>query len=106
MNISKTKVMMENYHKNPVREYWKLHIPGTEIQHQRQIPRQGDSKKNHGHSPSTASNIGTCLKRQVYNSYVLPAMSYLTMLCERSSDCLCSDMFVDNENINIMTIHF
>ena len=32
------------------------------------------------HSPSTAtsskSNIGTCLKRQVYNTYVLPAMTY------------------------------
>ena len=30
------------------RERWKLHLPGTEIQNQRQQPIQGDSKKNHG----------------------------------------------------------
>ncbi|KAK2162153.1 hypothetical protein NP493_1535g00000 [Ridgeia piscesae] len=43
-------------------------------QHQRQIPRRGDSQKNHGrmdnirHAPrQLQGNIGTCLKRQVYN---------------------------------------
>ena len=29
-------------------ERWKLHLTGTEIQHQRQKPWQGDTKKNHG----------------------------------------------------------
>ena len=33
---------------HPDRERCKIHLPGTQIQHQRQRPRQGDSKKNHG----------------------------------------------------------
>ncbi|KAK2184475.1 hypothetical protein NP493_265g02030 [Ridgeia piscesae] len=46
-------------------------------------PIQGDSKENHGrmdrfakHPDICKGNIGTCLKRQVYNSCVLPAMTY------------------------------
>ncbi|KAK2188377.1 hypothetical protein NP493_134g04043 [Ridgeia piscesae] len=57
----------------------KLRLPGTEIQHQRQKPRQGDSKKNHGRMDNIRQaprhrqgHIRTCLKRQVYNSCVLP----------------------------------
>ena len=57
MNKSKTKVMMENHSWIYVsnysdKEHWKLHLPGTEIQHQKQKPRQGDSKKNHGRMDS------------------------------------------------------
>ena len=50
MDKSKTKVIIENdiyTATTPDREHWKLQIPGTEIQHQRQQPRQGDSKQNH-----------------------------------------------------------
>ena len=58
MHTSKTKVMMEKRHTNICqqhsdRERWKLHLSGTEIQHQRQKQRQGDSKKNHGRMDST-----------------------------------------------------
>ena len=53
MNKSKTKVMMENdtpiYVKNTRFENVDSYIYlGQKHQHQRQKPRQGDSKKNHG----------------------------------------------------------
>ncbi|KAK2186746.1 hypothetical protein NP493_190g03005 [Ridgeia piscesae] len=51
------------------------------IQHQKQQPRKGDSKKNHEglnakHRDIFKGNIGTCMKSQVYNLCVLPAMIY------------------------------
>ena len=54
MNNSKTKVMMEKdtqiYINNTLIENVEsyLRLPGTEIQHQRQKRRQGDSRQNHG----------------------------------------------------------
>ena len=56
MNKSKTKVMMKNdtplCQQHLDRERRKLHLPGTEIDNQRQKPRKGDSKKNHGRMDS------------------------------------------------------
>ena len=82
INKSKTKVIMEN--DTPIlcpqhsdRERRKLHLLGTEIQHQRQKPRQGDSKKNHTkHRDIFEGNFVIYLKRQVCTSCVLPAMTY------------------------------
>ena len=54
MNMSKKNVIMENDNNNntQIKNVWKLHQPGTAIQHQRQTPRQTYSKKNHGRMDS------------------------------------------------------
>ena len=87
MNKSKTKVVMENgtpfcfiCQQHLDREHWKPHLPGTEIQHQKQKPRQRRITVGWTafakHCDIFKGNIGTCLKRHVYNSCVLPTMTY------------------------------
>ena len=88
MNKSKTKVMMENAtpiyinntHIENVESYIYL---GQRYGTRDKKPRQGDSKKNHDwmdsirkHRDIFKGSNGACLKRQVYNSCVLPVMTY------------------------------
>ncbi len=88
MNISKTKVMLEN--DTPI------YINTTQIENvesyaflgQRYSIRDKNQDKEiqkritagwttfAKHRDIFKGNFGTCLKRQVYNSYVLPAMTY------------------------------
>ena len=88
MNKSKTMVQMENdtllHVKNiqieNVESYWDRDTaPETKSKTRR---FKEESRPDGHHSPNTATssrvicNTGTCLKRQVYNSCVLPAMTY------------------------------
>ena len=87
MNKSKTKVMMENdlpiYVNNTeienVESY--MYLAGTPPDTKTKKRRfKEESRPGGQHSPSTGTSsrvtIGTCLKRQVYNSCILPAMIY------------------------------
>ena len=86
MNKSKTKVMMENdtniCQQHSDRECWRLHLgqrystrdKNQDKEIQRWITAGWTAFAKHG--DIFKGNIGTCLKRQVYNSWVLPAMTY------------------------------
>ena len=65
------------------RERWKLHLPGTEMQHRdKNEDKEIQRRITVGctafakHRDIFNGNIGTCLKRQIYNSCVLPVMTY------------------------------
>ena len=77
MNITKTKVMVVD---NTPRKCPRLRVLGTTLQPQGKEPGQRDTTKNHGRlggiRQTPKSNLAICLKRQVYNSCVLPAMTY------------------------------
>ena len=71
------------YQRYPDRECWKLHLPVTEIQtrdknQDRKIQRRITTGRTTfaKHRDIFKGNIGTCMKRQVYNSCILPAMTY------------------------------
>ena len=80
MNIAKTKVREQCADRKCPR----LRVLGTTLQPQGKEPGQRDTTKNHGragrHTPNTGisskATLAICLKRQVYNSCVLPAMTY------------------------------
>ena len=74
MNKSKTQVMMETDTPIYVNNIQIENVESYIYLGQRQKLRQGDSKKKH--RDIFKGNIGTCLKRQIYNSCVLLAMSY------------------------------
>ena len=50
---------------------WKLHIPGTEIQHQRQKPRQEESYPDWQQSPNTATSSRVTLEHHEETSLQL-----------------------------------
>ncbi len=66
------------------RERWKRHLPGTETRYSTRDKNQDKEIQRRitagwrafvKHRDIFKGNIGTCLKRQVYNSCVLPAMT-------------------------------
>ena len=64
-------------------KYYRLRVLGTTLQPQGKESGQRDTTKNHDslcgiakHRDIFKSNLAICLKRQVYNSCVLPAMTY------------------------------
>ena len=88
MNIAKTKgdgCRQHPYKREQCadRKYPRLRVLGTTLHPQGKEPGQRDTTKNHGrlggiakHRDIFKSNLTICLKRQVYNSSVLPAMIY------------------------------
>ena len=80
MNKSKTKVMMENDQIENVENYiylgqkYSTRDKNQDKEIQRRITAGWTAFAKH--RDIFKSNIGTCLKRQVYNSCVLPAMTH------------------------------
>ena len=69
MNKSKTTLMMEN--DTPI------YVSNTQIENQdREIQRRITVRWRAFAKHIFKGNTGTCLKRQVYNSCVLPAITY------------------------------
>ena len=87
MNMAKSKVVVIDntpvHVNNVLIEHVEGYVLGTTLQPQGKEPGQRDTKKNHGRlggirqTPGyLQSNLAICLKRQVYNSCVLPARTY------------------------------
>ena len=75
MNKSNTKVMMEN---DTQIEKFKSYIYLAQIYSIRDKNQDTEIQRRitAEHRDIFKGNIGTCLKRQIYNSCVLPAMTY------------------------------